>query len=148
MESELKMTQNPLQTQVVVQTQVQTREEEKKLEPILEKARRIYNGLQEDIQRHLIEEYIKPELNGTLLIKEFDKIIESEECQRLEWDALADIVEKIINHEGALSQMCEIDTLGFRDVYRRHFIRGKNTFVLFDTPLSSMCAELVMRKWH
>ena len=149
MESELKLTQNPLQTQVEGQTQLEL---EVKVEVSdLEKAQRIYNGLQTDIQRHIIEEYIKPELTGDHLIKEFDRIIESEACQRLDWTALTDIVQKIINHKGALSKMCEINTLGFRSVYHQHFIQGIMTFKhpdWYGKPLESMCAEFVMRKWH
>ena len=117
-------------------------------DPDLKKAKCIYNGLQDDIQKHLIEEYIKPQLRGDDLIKEFDKLIESKECQSLEWQVLINVVGKIIENKSALAQMCEINTLGFKSVYHQHFIQKKNTFVLFDCALSSMCAELVMRKWH
>ena len=118
------------------------------MDPALEKAKCIYDYLQEDIQKHLIEEYIKPQLRGDDLIKEFDKLIESEACQHLEWQVLTDVVEKIIENKSALAQMCERNPLGFKHVYHQHFIQKKNTFVLFDCPLSSMCAEFVMRKWH
>jgi hypothetical protein len=114
----------------------------------LEKAQKIYNVLQEDIQKYLTEEYIMPELKGDDLIKKFDLLIETTECQRLEWSVLVDLVGKIIGHSGALSQMCEINTLGFKNSYEQHFIEKKNAFILFDSPLESMCAELVMKKWH
>jgi hypothetical protein len=117
-------------------------------DPSLEKAKCIYDYLQEDIQKHLIDQYIKPQLRGDDLIKEFDKLIESEACQRLEWQVLTDVVEKIIENKSALAQMCEKNPLGFKHVYHQHFIQKKNTFVLFDCPVSSMCAEFVMRKWH
>jgi hypothetical protein len=133
MTSNFNLTQNPLQIS-----------EENKVN----KAKSIYNGLQEDIQKHFIEEYIMPQLRGDDLIQEFDKLIESEDCQNLKWDVLTDVVEKIINHRSALTKMCELNTLGFKSVYEQHYIQKKNTFVLFDTPLSSMCAEFVMRKWH
>lgn len=139
----MNMSNNPLLVKVEVKEEV--------LDPSLEKAQNIYNGLQEDIQRHLIEEFITPELNGHGLIKEFDKIIESEECQRLDYKVLLDVVGKIINHSGALAQMCEIDTLGFKSVYHQHFIQGINTFKhpsFYGHPLDSMCLEFVMRKWH
>ena len=106
------------------------------------------NGLQDDIQKHLIEEYIKPQLRGDDLIKEFDKLIESKECQSLEWQVLINVVGKIIENKSAFAQMCEINTLGFKESYQQHFIEKRNTFILFDCPLSSMCAEFVMRKWH
>jgi hypothetical protein len=114
----------------------------------LEKALKIYNGLQEDIQKYLTEEYIMPQLKGDDLIKEFDLLIETNACQGLEWSVLVDIVGKIIGHSGAFSQMCERNTLGFKNSYEQHFIEKKNTFILFECPLESMCAELVMRKWH
>ena len=143
MESKMNMSNNPLLVKVEVEEEV--------LDTSLEKAQSIYNGLQTDIQRHLIEEFITPELNGIGLIKEFDKIIESEECQRLDYKVLLDVVGKIINHSGALAQMCEIDTLGFKSVYHQHFIQGINTFKhpsFYGHPLDSMCLEFVMRKWH
>ena len=117
----------------------------------LEKAKSIYDGLQDDIQKHLVEEYIMPQLRGDDLIKEFDKLIESEECNRLDYKVLLDVVRKIINHSGAFSQMCELNTLGFKSVYDQHFIQQINTFKHFSfygKPLESMCAEFVMRKWH
>ena len=133
MTSNFNLTQNPLQIS-----------EENKVN----KAKSIYNGLQEDIQKHFIEEYIMPQLRGDDLIQEFDKLIESEDCQNLKWDVLTDVVEKIIENKSALAQMCERNTLGFKNVYHQHFIQNKKTFILFDCPLSSMCAEFVMRKWH
>ena len=139
MESNMNLNNNPL-------LKVKVEKDEN-----LEKAQNIYNGLQSDIQRLLIEEYITPELNGDHLIKEFDKLIESEECSRLEWQVLTDIVGKIINHTGALYQMCELNTLNFKDIYKQHFIDGIMTFKApswHNKPLESMCAELTMRKWH
>ena len=117
-------------------------------EPNSKKAKYIYDKLPDDLQNVLKDEYIIPELRGDNLIKEFDRLIESQDCQSLRWQVLTDVVEKIINHKGALSQMCELNTLGFKSSYHQHFIQKKNTFVLFNCPLSSMCAEFVMRKWH
>ena len=94
------------------------------------------------------EEYIIPQIRGDDLIKEFDKLIESKEAQSLEWQVLTDVVGKIIENKFALEQMCKINTLGFADIYNQHFIKKINTFRLFDCTLSSMCGELVMRKWH
>jgi hypothetical protein len=117
-------------------------------EPSAKKAKYIYDKLPDDLQNNIKDEYIIPELRGDDLIKEFDRLIESKDCQSLRWQVLIDVVEKIINHSGAFSQMCELNTLGFKSSYEQHFIQKKNTFVLFDCPLSSMCAEFVMRKWH
>ena len=114
-------------------------------------AKIIYDNLQEDIQKLIMEEYIKPQLICDDLIKEFDKLIESEECQQLKWQVLTDVVGKIIENKEALAQMCKKDTLGFNDSYELHFIKKKNTFKhpsFDDKPLASMCAELTMRKWH
>ena len=162
----MNLTQNPLQSEATVKSEVQTSVVEKSeaqtsvvekseaksiydtMDPSLEKAKCIYDYLQEDIQIHLIEQYIKPQLRGDDLIKEFDRLIESEACQHLEWQVLTDVVEKIIENKSALAQMCERNTLGFKNVYHQHFIQNKKTFILFDCPLSSMCAEFVMRKWH
>jgi hypothetical protein len=117
-------------------------------EPSAKKAKYIYDKLPDDLQNAMKDEYIIPELRGDELIKEFDRLIESKDCQSLRWQVLTDVVEKIINHKGAFSQMCELNTLGFKSIYEQHFIKKKNTFVLFDCPISSMCAEFVMRKWH
>ncbi len=162
----MNLTQNPLQSEATVKSEAQTSVVEKseaqtsvvvkseaksiydEMDPALEKAKCIYDYLQEDIQKHLIDQYIKPQLRGDDLIKEFDKLIESEACQRLEWQVLTDVVEKIIENKSALAQMCERNPLGFKHVYHQHFVQNKKTFVLFDCPLSSMCAEFVMRKWH
>ncbi len=54
----------------------------------LDKAKKIYDGLQTDIQIHFIKEYIEPQLRGDELIRDFHKIIESEECQRLDYNGL------------------------------------------------------------
>ncbi len=114
----------------------------------LQKAESIFNGLQEDIQLYLVQEYIMPQLRGDDLIKQFHILIESTQCQRLEWQVLTDIVSQIIANKYALAQMCKINTLGFKGSYHQHFIEKRNTFILFDCPLSSMCGEFVMRKWH
>ena len=121
-----------------------------KIDPNIERAKSIYNGLQDDIQKHLIEEYIMPQLKVDELIKEFDKLIESEECRRIDYRVLLNVVRKIINHSGALSQMCELNTLGFKSLYEQHFIKGIMTFKhpsFFGKPIDSMCFEFAMRKW-
>lgn len=123
-------------------------EQIEQIEPSSKKAKYIYDKLPDDLQYAIKDEYIIPELRGDELIKEFDRLIESVDCQNLRWQVLTDVVEKIINHSGAFSQMCKLNTLGFKSSYEQHFIKKKNTFVLFDCPLSSMCAEFVMRKWH
>ena len=130
----MNLTINPLQLEAEVKD--------------LEKAKKIFNNLQEDIQTYLIQEYIIPQLRCDDLIKEFDKLIESTECQRLNYQVLIDVVNKIIENKSALAQMCKLNTLGFKSVYEQHFIIKKNTFTLFESPLESMCAEFVMRKWH
>lgn len=119
-----------------------------KMEVSIENAKVIYDNLQEDIQIKIMEEYIVPQLIEDELIKKFDKLIESEECQRLNWRVLTDVVSKIIENKSALAKMCKKD-VGFKDSYEQHFIRKINTFKdpSWD-PLSSMCAEFVMRKWH
>lgn len=114
----------------------------------LKKAHQIYSILQEDIQNKIKNEYIIPQIRGDDLIKEFDILIESKEAQSLKWQVLTDVVGKIIENKFALELMCKINTLGFASIYEQHFIKKINTFRLFDCSLSSMCAELVMRKWH
>jgi hypothetical protein len=141
MTTELKMTTNPLK--VEVETQVVK-------DSTLEKAKSIYNGLQEDIQKYLIEDYIKPQLRGDDLIKEFEKQLMSEECSHLMWQVLTDVVSKIIENKTALNKMFEkYADIEFKDSYIRHF---EKNIIAFShpswTPLTSMCAELTMRKWH
>ena len=136
MESQINLTTNPLQEQEVV-------------DPTLQKAQRIYNGLQEDIQKYLIEEYVKPQLEeGDKFISLFHELIESEECSQLRYECLIEPVTKIIQNETALAKMCKLDTIGFASCYRQHFIQKKNTFRLVDDPYTSMCMEFVMRRWH
>ena len=138
MTEELKLTSNLLLAQA----------EEEDL--TLEKAKSIYNGLQDDIQKMLIEEYINPQLRGDDLVKEFEKQLMSEECQILQWQVLTDVVSKIIENKMALNQMFEkYKDIGFKDVYIKHFEKNIMTFTHPSwTPLTSMCAELTMRKWH
>ena len=118
----------------------------------LDQAKQILDKLQGDIQTHILEEYVKPQVIAdeiSNMIKEFDELLMSEKCQGLEWRVLTEVVSKIINNKAALAQMCEKDTMGFKDSYEQHFIKGKNTFTHPSwTPLGSMCAELTMRQWH
>jgi hypothetical protein len=121
----------------------------KKIDPNIERAKSIYNGLQDDIQKHIVEEYIIPQLKVDELIQEFHKLIESEECRRVDYRVLLDVVGKIINHSAALSRMCELNTLGFKSLYEQHFIKGIMSFKhpsFYGKPLDSMCFEFVFRK--
>lgn len=140
MSTEMNLTENPLQAQA-----------EAHKESTLEKAKTIYNGLQEDIQKMLIEEYINPQLRGDDLIKEFDKQLMSQECSQLEWQVLTDVVSKIIENKLALEQMLEKYEydIGFKTSYINHIEKNIMAFSHPSwTPLTSMCAELTMRKWH
>ena len=115
MEAQMNLTQNPLKTQVVE-------------DPDLQLAQKIYAGLQEDIQRYLIEDYIKPQLEeGDKLISLFNELIESEECSHLEYMCLIEPVTKIIQNETALAKMRKLDSNGFNSIYIQHFIRKQNT---------------------
>ena len=115
----------------------------------LEVAQKIYSGLQEDIQKMLIEDYIKPQLEeGDKWISLFNELIDSEECRSLKYECLLDPVTKIINNETALAKMRKINTDGFDRIYQQHFIEKRNTFSRVDDPYMSMCMEFVMRRWH
>ena len=116
----------------------------------LEEASQIFGRLQDDIQLHLIEEYIKPQLRGDDLVKEFDYQLNSEECRGLKWQVLVDVVEKIIENKEALAQMFEkYDDIGFKAYYEQHFIEKRNQFRATGwDALSSFCATLTMCKWH
>ena len=120
------------------------------METDLQKANTLYEILPEDIQVHLKEEYIMPQLRGDDLVKEFDKQLMSEECQRLGWQVLPDVVSKIIKNDLAMVQIeKKYRNLNFRNSYERHFIKKINSFTHHSwTPLNSMCAELTMRQWH
>jgi hypothetical protein len=120
------------------------------METDLKKANALYEILPEDIQVHLKEEYILPQLRGDDLVKEFDKQLMSEECQRLGWQVLPDVVSKIIENNSAMKKIDEkYRNLDFRNSYERHFIKKINSFTHHSwTPLTSMCAELTMRQWH
>lgn len=117
----------------------------------LSQAAQIFTRLNDDIQLHLIEEYIKPQLRGDDLVREFDKQLNSEECSNLNWQVLVDVVKKIIVNEAALAQMCEKyeASIGFKRYYDKHFIDKVNSFTAPSwDPLSSFCASLTMCKWH
>ena len=138
----------------VQQEQVLAVEQEQVLavvDPSLSQAAQIFTRLNDDIQLHLIEEYIKPQLRGDDLVREFDKQLNSEECSNLNWQVLVDVVEKIIENEAALAQMCEKyeASIGFKRYYDQHFIEKVNSFKAPSwDPLSSFCATLTMCKWH
>ena len=120
------------------------------LDPELQEASQIFGRLHEDIQLHLIEEYIKPQLRGDDLVREFDKQLNSEECQGLKWQVLVDVVGKIIQNKEALAQMFEkYSDIGFKTYYEQHFIQKVNRFTQPSwDALSSFCATLTMCKWH
>ena len=124
----------------------------KALDTGLKEAAQIFGMLQDDIQLHLIEEYIKPQLRGDDLVREFDKQLNSDECSSLNWQVLVDVVKKIIENEAALAQMCEkYENIGFKRYYEQHFIQNIMTFKNPDwsgKPLESFCATLTMCKWH
>jgi hypothetical protein len=82
------------------------------------------------------------------LIRLFIELIESEECQELNYQCLLVPVTGIINNEIALEKMCELNTDGFGRIYKQHFIENENTLTLVDDPYESMCMELVLRKWR
>jgi hypothetical protein len=133
---------NPLLAQAVAEAEA--------VDPSLKEASQIFGMLQSDIQTHLIEEYIKPQLRGDDLVREFDKQLNSDECRGLKWQVLVDVVKKIIENKEALAQMFEkYDDIGFKDYYEQHFIQKINQF---KSPswdaLSSFCATLTMCKWH
>ena len=139
MEAQMNLTQNPLKSEA--QTLVEDHD--------LQLAQKIYSNLQEDIQRYLIEDYIKPQLEeGDKLISLFNELIESEECSHLEYMCLIEPVTKIIQNETALAKMRKLDSNGFNSIYIQHFIEKQNTFRLVNDPYMSMCMEFVMRRWH
>jgi hypothetical protein len=119
-------------------------------DPNLKKASSLFIRLQDDIQIHLMEEYIKPQLRGDDLVREFEKQLTSEECRRLDWTVLVDVVSKIIENKSALAQMYEkYNDIGFKSYYIQHFIQKRNTFTQPSwTPLASFCATLTMCTWH
>ena len=86
--------------------------------------------------------------NDEYHIKEFNRLIEGDECQKLRWVCLIDPLTKIINNKQLLAQMCEENPLGFKDVYHRHFIKKENFFTREIDPIKSMSMELVMRRWR
>jgi hypothetical protein len=82
------------------------------------------------------------------LVSLFHELIESEECQGLNYKCLLAPLTSIINNKIALDKMCQLNTVGFENMYKQHFIEKRNTFTLVVDPYQSMCMEFVMRKWH
>ena len=64
-----------------------------------------YDRLQPDIQIYFVDEFVKPQLVYDEMINEFNQIIESEECQRLNWNVLLPVVTKIIHNKQAIIKM-------------------------------------------
>jgi hypothetical protein len=122
----------------------------------LEETKQFIGRLQDDIQIHIIEDYIKPQIEQDelkVLVNEFDKLLMSEDCRRLKWEVLTEVVGKIIKSgDAAIDAVSKsYPDMGFRGTYYQHFVRKINTFKhsSFDNdPLSSMCATIVMQKWH
>jgi hypothetical protein len=85
-----------------------------------ESLKKFYESLQPDIQIYFVEEYVKPQLIYDEMINEFHRLIETEECQRLNWEVLMPVVTKIIHNKDAVAKMCELNTLGFKDIYQQH----------------------------
>ncbi len=52
-----------------------------------ESLKKFYESLQPDIQFYFVEEYVKPQLIYDEMINEFHRRIETEECQRLGFNA-------------------------------------------------------------
>jgi len=149
-EQEQTKINNPLLAQAEAQASAEAVVQAQAVDPSLKEASQIFGMLQSDIQTHLIEEYIKPQLRGDDLVREFDKQLNSEECRSLQWQVLVDVVTKIIENKEALAQMFEkYDDIGFKEYYEQHFIQKINQF---KSPswdaLSSFCATLTMCKWH
>lgn len=149
-EQEQTKINNPLLAQAEAQAVAQSQAETQAVDPSLKEASQIFGMLQPDIQTHLIEEYIKPQLRGDDLVREFDKQLNSKECSSLQWQVLVDIVTKIIENKEALAQMFEkYDDIGFKEYYEQHFIQKRNQFTQPSwDALSSFCATLTMCKWH
>jgi hypothetical protein len=141
------MSQAQAQQQAVAE---EAQQQEQAVAEDLKKAGNLFAILQDDIQVHLMEEYIKPQLRGDDLVKEFEKQLMSKECKSLDWTVLVDVVSKIIENKSALAQMYEkYDDIGFKGYYNQHFIQKQNSFTQPSwTPLSSFCATLTMCKWH
>jgi hypothetical protein len=113
------------------------------------KAKEIFDGLQEDIQKQLMNDYIKPEVDESKkLLTLFQELIESDECSELKYDCLIDPVTKIIQNPHALAEIRKLNLYGFDYIYKQHFIKKENTFSLVHCPYTSMCMEFVMRRWH
>lgn len=122
----------------------------------LEETKQFIGSLQDDIQIHIIEDYIKPQIEQDelkALVDEFDKLLMSEDCQRLKWEVLTEVVGKIIKSgDAAIDAVSKSRSeIGFKETYQQHFVRKVNTFKhpsFNNQPLSSMYATIVMQKWH
>lgn len=115
----------------------------------MNEAKQMYDKLPSDIQIHFVEEYIKPQLNECdAEISLFNKLLESEECQRLNYYCLIEPLKKIINNEYGLAKMRKLNKLDFDYYYTKHFIEKKKSFELFTCPYASMALVFLMMKYH
>ena len=59
------------------------------------------------------------------LISLFHELIESEECQGLQYQCLLAPLTSIITNKIALEKMCQLNTVGFESIYNQHFIEKR-----------------------
>jgi hypothetical protein len=112
----------------------------------LEETAKFIETLQPDIQQYLKDEYIKPQLVNELITSLY-KVLDSQECQRLQWEPLVDPVSKIIAIKDALSQLQKQNEL-FRYIYHKYIIKNSNSLEQFGPPINRLCVEWVMCKYH
>ena len=146
----MELQTNPLlsvQTQVVAVAQAQTQvvAVEKKLKT-LEDAGKFIDTLQPDIQQYLKDEYIKPQLVKELITSLYT-VLDSPECQRLEWKLLVDPLSKVMTSKEALPQLLKQDDL-FKFIYAKYYHENSNDLARFGSYINRLCIEWVMYKYH
>ena len=99
----------------------------------LEETKQFIGQLQHDIQIHIIEDYIKPQIKQDelkALVDEFDKLLMSEDCQHLKWQVLIEVVGKIIKSgDAAINAVSKSQSdISFQEIYQQHFVKKINTF--------------------
>jgi hypothetical protein len=124
---------------------VQASVAEKKLKS-LEDAGKFIDTLQPDIQQYIKDEYIKPQLIKELITSLYT-VLESPECQRLQWQLLVEPLSKVMTSKDALPQLLKQDSL-FKFIYEKYYHENSNNLAQFGSYINRLCVEWVMYKYH
>ncbi len=96
-----------------------------------------------DIVRKIYDEYIKPDLIYSHLIR----ILNLPESKKLNYKPLYNIIQIIFSNEIILNFLIKNNKI-FNDIYQTHITQNKKTFILLPDNLSSLSLSWLMYLYH